>query len=370
MGESLLQGFPEAAPPKPKENLIYADVSHSQSISNTSIPCSHCTSQSTNLFPSLVGFAKSQILIHATQVAVTATAKEFAGIYRGKQYHMPDFTGVLDRASSARVDRILLTGMSRSDIASNANIAKSRPQQCSITIGVHPYHASEPYADGSDGIEYFAAMAEEIDELLLSDEELVAAYGELGLDYDHLAFADKETQVRCFKDQLDLYITNDWRLPLFLHCRAAYDDFVAVMEEYAGRLPRGGLVHSFVGTTSQMQHLVSLGLDVSVNGFSFKDRESLEMVAAIPLQNLHLETDAPWGIIQANSEVAKRYLVNAEALPQSKKKDKWQEGAMVKERNESCCIAQVAFIVAGLQGQKVEEVAKAAWDNSRSMFWP
>jgi hypothetical protein len=27
MGESLLQGFPEAAPPKPTEELIYADVS-------------------------------------------------------------------------------------------------------------------------------------------------------------------------------------------------------------------------------------------------------------------------------------------------------------------------------------------------------
>ena len=27
MGESLLQGFPEAAPQKPTEDLIYADVS-------------------------------------------------------------------------------------------------------------------------------------------------------------------------------------------------------------------------------------------------------------------------------------------------------------------------------------------------------
>jgi len=213
-------------------------------------------------------------------------------------------------------------------------------------------------------------MAKQVNELNQSDKRLVAAYGELGLDYDHLELADKETQLRCFKDQLDLYVAQQWELPLFLHCRAAFDDFAAVMEGYAGKLPKGGLMHSFVGTTSQMQKLVSLGLDVSVNGFSFKDRESLEMVATIPLNRLQLETDAPWGIIQANSEVAKRYLANAPALPGSKKKDKWQEGHMIKERNESCCIAQVAFIVAGLKGCTVEEVAKAVWENSKKMFWP
>jgi len=260
--------------------------------------------------------------------------------------------------------------MSSSDISFNAEIARTRRNQCSITIGVHPYHASEPYCNGSDGEEYFAAMTKQINELMQSDKGLVAAYGELGLDYDHCELADKETQLRCFKDQLDLYAKQQWESPLFLHCRAAFDDFAAVMEEYAERLPKGGLVHSFVGTTQQMQKLVSLGLDVSVNGFSFKDRKSLEMVAAIPLNKLQLETDAPWGIIQANSEAAKRYLVNAPALPGSKKKDKWQEGAMVKERNESCCISQVAYIVAGLRGLSVEEVAKAAWKNSKKMFWP
>jgi TatD DNase family protein len=302
------------------------------------------------------------------QVAVTATAKEFQGIYRGKQYHKPDFSSALSRASTSSVNKILLTGMSADDIAFNAEIARSKPQQCNITIGVHPYHASEPYANDSDGAEYYATMATHIEELMT--EGLVAGYGELGLDYDHLDYCDKETQLRCFKDQLDLYVAQQWTLPLFLHCRAAFDDFVGVMEEYMDKLPKGGLVHSFVGTTAQMQKLVSMGLDVSVNGFAFKDRESLEMITAIPLNKLQLETDAPWGITQASSEVAKRYLVNAPTLPGSKKKDKWTEEHMVKERNESCGISHVAFIVAGLKGLSVEEIAKAAWENSRMMFWP
>ncbi|KAI4716402.1 Mg-dependent DNase [Aureobasidium sp. EXF-10727] len=327
MVEGLLKGFPEAAPAKPSEELIYADV------------------------------------------AVTATAKEFAGTYRGKQYHEPDFDSVLDRAASAGVKKILLTGMSAADIEFNTQIARAHPSRCSITIGIHPYHASLPYENGSDGKDYFSSMTKQINELLDSSPGLVAAYGELGLDYDHLGLADKETQLRCFEDQLEIYISQDWQLPLFLHCRAAFDDFVAVMEKYIDKLPRRGLVHSFVGSGAQMQKLVDMGLDVSVNGFSFKDRESLEMVAGLPLYALQLETDAPWGNIQTGSEVAKRYLVNAPSLTASKKKDKFAVGNMVKERNESCCMSQVAFIVAGLKGISVEEVTRAAWENSVKMFW-
>ncbi|THW36179.1 Mg-dependent DNase [Aureobasidium pullulans] len=327
MAQSLLQGFPEAAPSKPTGELVFADV------------------------------------------AVTATAKEFAGIYRNKQYHEPDFPSVLDRAQDAGVKRIMLTGMSSADISFDADIARSRPSQCSITVGVHPYHAAEPYANDSDGSEYLSAMAKSINDLQTSDPGMISAFGELGLDYDHLDHASKETQLRCFKDQLDLFVKEKWDLPLFLHCRAAFDDFVAIMEPYLPQLPEGGLVHSFVGSRSQMEKLVSMGFQVSVNGFSFKDRESLEMVAAIPLHKLQLETDAPWGIIQPSSEVARRYLVNAQTLLASKKKDKFQMGSMVKERNESCALSHVAFIVAGLKGVGVEEVAQAAWNNSTEMFW-
>lgn len=168
--------------------------------------------------------------------------------------------------------------------------------------------------------------------------------------------------------QLEIFVREGWDLPLFLHCRAAFEDFVEIITPYLGRLPRRGLVHSFVGSKEQMERLVELGFDVSVNGFSFQTQESLEMVAAIPLERLQIETDAPWGEIKSTAEVAKRYLVNAPPSPASKKKDKWDVGCMVKERNESCGIVRVAYIVAGLKGISVEEVTEAAWRNSVAMF--
>ncbi|KAH7024965.1 TatD family hydrolase [Microdochium trichocladiopsis] len=333
--------------------------------------------------------AQAKAPLRFIDVAVTATANEFAGIYRNKQYHEPDFDAVLDRAAQAGVDKVMLTGMSLGDVEVHRKLAAARPQQCSYTIGVHPYHAAEPAEDPG----YLERLGDAVAAALLKEERTpcpVAAFGELGLDYDRLDRCPGDVQIQTFRAQLDLYLARGFTaLPLFLHCRgAAFDDFVAIMREYIPRISaaaaataatattdrtttarRHGLVHSFVGTSSQMQLLTTeLGLDVSVNGFSFRDRPSIEMVRDVPLEHLHIETDAPWGLIPATADVARRYLVNAPPLPASKKRDKFDQAAMVKERNESCCIDRVAYIVAGIKGLAVEEVCDRARENSAAMF--
>lgn len=296
---------------------------------------------------------------------MTATAKEFAGIYRGKKQHEPDFESTLERASSAGVKKVMLTGMSLDDIDFNTAIARARPKQCFITIGIHPYHAAIDEIDLSSNMNRLSTA---VNGALAQQPRLVSAFGELGLDYDRLNHASKEDQIRAFIAQLDLMKAHQWPLPLFLHCRAAVTDFVEIISPYLPHLPRGGVVHSFVGSIAEMQQLLDLGLDVSVNGFSFQTRESVGMVAALPLRNLHLETDAPWGEVKASSALAKRYLVNAPSLPASKKRDKHDPAFMVKERNESSAISVVAYTVAGIKGISVEEVANAAWENSVRMF--
>ncbi|KAK4502274.1 hypothetical protein PRZ48_005699 [Zasmidium cellare] len=296
-------------------------------------------------------------------VAVTPTAKEFDGIYRGKKQHENDFDAVLERASVAGVSKVMLTGMSLSDVDFILDIVRSRPQQCSMTIGVHPYNAAEPDKDPK----YLANLSDRINQVLQETPRFLSAFGELGLDYDRLVHASTEVQIRTFKAQLELFVKEQWDLPLFLHCRAACQDFIEVLKPYVSLLPRGGLVHSFVGSKDEMLSLVDMGHHISVNGFSFQDPESLEMVRAIPLDSLQLETDAPWGYIPPNSELAKKYPAPV-ALPASKKRDKFERGLMVKERNESCAIGQVGSIVAGLKGLSIDEVVQAAWVNSNSMF--
>lgn len=259
----------------------------------------------------------------------------------------------------------MLTGMSLDDVDFNTKLVEQHPTQCSLTIGIHPYHAA---IQESDVQAEMARLEQSVDNALKATPRAISAFGELGLDYDRTNYASKEDQLRVFRAQMDLIATKQWDLPLFLHCRAACDDFIEMISPYLPQLKRKGVVHSFVGSTAEMRKLLDLGLDISVNAFSFADRESVDMVAAVPLDRLHLETDSPWGEIKSTSPLATRYCTNAPGLPSSKKREKWDPAYMVKERNESCAITAVTFIVAGLKGLSVDEVASAAWENSGAIF--
>jgi TatD DNase family protein len=118
------------------------------------------------------------------------------------------------------------------------------------------------------------------------------AFGEIGLDYDRLFLSPKEPQLKYFEAQLNLAV--EIQLPLFLHSRAASEDFERLLAPRMARLPKRGLVHSFTGTLEEMHRMIALGLDVGVNGCSLKTEENLEVVKAIPLERLQIETDGPW----------------------------------------------------------------------------
>lgn len=160
---------------------------------------------------------------------------------------------------------------------------------------------------------------------------------------------------------------------------------------------------------------MDLGLYIGLNGCSFKTAENCEVVRAVRLDRLMIETDGPWCEVRPSHEGWK-YLVEIDKKemaaadipepavpstengaaappavkqppkkqqstkkPQKKesevierfktvKKEKWVEGAMVKGRNEPCMIERVAKIVAGIKGVSVEDVCEAAWRNTVKVF--
>ncbi|KAJ5366223.1 TatD family [Penicillium brevicompactum] len=298
-------------------------------------------------------------------VAVTFTADQFQGIYRGKQYHDPDFGEVLKRAREYGCDKVMLTTMTLEGAKKNLQAVRDAPAMCKMTLGVHPYHAAEIYEKPES--QYLNELRKLGENLLAEKSSPLAAFGEIGLDYEYLERADKETQQRAFREQLELAV--HFQLPLFLHVRESTDDFISIIEPYLPRLPRGGLVHSFAGTKDEMLRLVGLGFEISVNGVSFRTEEQLEMVKHIPLDKLQLETDAPWCEVLVNDPKIAPFLEKARPLPPSRKHNKFIMGQMVKTRNESCNMELVSLVVAGLKGISIEEVVEAAWTNSSRMFW-
>ena len=161
---------------------------------------------------------------------------------------------------------------------------------CYATVGVHPCSAKsfEQYVGGPD------ILIQDLKQLALESKEagLAVAFGEIGLDYDRLFLAGKEQQLKYFELQLDLAV--EVQLPLFLHSRAASEDFENLLAKRLRNLPKKGLVHSFTGTLDEMRRLVDLGLDVGINGCSLKTEENLAVVKEIPLERIQIETDGPW----------------------------------------------------------------------------
>ncbi|KAL3487093.1 hypothetical protein BJX62DRAFT_228258 [Aspergillus germanicus] len=296
-------------------------------------------------------------------IGINLSDPVFKGNYHGKQVHEDDLDDIIQRARDVGCQKFMVTGSDLEESKHAIDIAQKYPGFCYATVGIHPCQAKlfDSYPGGP------MKMLEELKSLALEAKNSghVVAFGEFGLDYDRLFLSAKEPQLKYFEAQLDLAV--EIQLPLFLHSRAAHEDFERLLAPRLGKLPKRGLVHSFTGTLEEMEKLVALGLDIGVNGCSLKTEENLEVVKAIPLDRIQIETDGPWCEIRP-SHASSKFLPGAPALPKAVKKERWQKGLMVKGRNEPVAIAQVAHVIAGVKGITVEEVCEAAWKNSTRMF--
>ena len=189
-----------------------------------------------------------------------------------------------------------------------------------------------PQPQPSDLAGYVAALR-----AVLADgvsDGTVVAVGECGLDFEpsRLAYASVETQQRHFAMHVDL--AEEFRLPLFLHCRDTGGAFLALMREHGARIAAagGGVVHSYDGPADEMRALVELGLHIGLNGCSLRTAENLLTAAAVPGGRLLLETDAPWCGIKASGA---GFASVKTQWPTVKKPEKHDGGvSCVKDRTE------------------------------------
>ena len=155
------------------------------------------------------------------------------------------------------------------------------------TAGIHPHEAQ--LAD--------RAALEKLDDLLANPE--VLAVGEIGLDYyyDH---SPREHQKRAFAQQME--IAGHRRRPIVIHCRPsegssnAWDDTLEMIESNWARTSLGGILHCFTGEWEHASRAMDCGFLISFAGnITFPKAEPIRQVAArVPLNNLLIETDAPF----------------------------------------------------------------------------
>mmetsp|Transcript_31074 Transcript_31074/g.52494 ORF Transcript_31074/g.52494 Transcript_31074/m.52494 type:complete len:326 (+) Transcript_31074:38-1015(+) len=283
----------------------------------------------------------------------------FHGEYNNKQRHDPDINLVIERAHSMGVKTMIFTGSNVEESRKSLSFCETHPLDgLYSTVGVHPCCAKE-FTDRNPDL-----VIEEIREIIdtgISGGKIVA-FGEFGLDYDRFQYCDKDTQLLGFRKQLDLAVNYD--LPLFLHNRNTSGDFEHILSEYHGRIKGGGVVHSFTGDAAEMQTLIDLGFYIGVNGCSLRTEEGLANVANIPDHLLLLETDAPWCGIKRTHPSFPYVSTSFPVI----KKEKFEEGVMVKDRNEPCTMVQVLEVVAKIRDVDPFALAEQVYLNSETLF--
>lgn len=247
-----------------------------------------------------------------------------------------DRDAVLQRARAAGVKRMIVTGACRAHSPKAAILAKTYPGELFATAGVHPHHAAE-YTDECD-----AEMR------ALHAQPEVVAVGECGLDYFR-DFSPRPAQRMAFERQLQLaadLVAAGRGKPLFLHQRDAHADFVAMMQNFDGRLGPA-VVHCFTGAREELFAYLDRDWHIGITGWLCDERRGThlrELVKHIPANRLMIETDAPY------------------LLPRTVKP------APSHRRNEPMYLAHIVAELARDRGESVESVAAATTATATAFF--
>jgi TatD DNase family protein len=233
---------------------------------------------------------------------------------------------VLARSRAAGVTGWITIGTDRQSNQSAIALAQ-RYDGMVAGVGFHPHYAN----DVTDQDIAF------LDKAVQSDK--VVAVGETGLDY-HYDNVVHDNQLRIFRAHLD--IAAKVQKPVIVHTRVAFEDSMAILDEYQGRL-KGVVIHCYGGDAEQTKLVLDRGYYISFTGtVTFKKNDALRDVAKrIPLDRLMIESDCPY----ISPEPVRRI-----------------------QPNEPSLIVHTAKLLAGLHNMEFEPFAEKITATSRTFF--
>ena len=119
----------------------------------------------------------------------------------------------------------------------------------------------------------------------------IYAIGEIGIDlyWDKTFLEEQKTAFR-----LQIALAKEHSLPIVIHCREAFEEAFEVLESEKDK-QLFGIFHCFSGNKEQAERAISFGLKLGIGGVvTFKNGKLDTFLNEIPLENIVLETDAPY----------------------------------------------------------------------------
>lgn len=234
-----------------------------------------------------------------------------------------DRDAVIARAREAGVAHQIIPAVEAAGWSALRTLCRDQPD-------LHPAYGLHPM--------YLARHREEhLDELRewLANERPVAV-GECGLDH-FVGDLDPGIQRHYFEAQLRL--AREFELPLIIHARRAVDEVIAAVRRVGGLR---GVVHSFSGSPEQARQLWNAGFLIGLGGpVTYERAQRLRgLVAAMPLENLLLETDAP----------------------------DQPDAAIRGQRNEPARVSFICRTIAQLRGEPEDDIAAVTRGNAARLF--
>ncbi|NZA27037.1 TatD family hydrolase [Luteimonas sp. SJ-92] len=239
--------------------------------------------------------------------------------------------GEFDRDRAAVVARAVAAGVARQVVpATHAEAWPKLRDVCAAHSGLHPAYGLHPTFLEHHRPEHLDTLRD-----WLAHERPVAV-GECGLDY-YVEGLDRDAQQRFFEGQLRL--AREFDLPLILHARRAVEAVIVAIRRVGGLR---GVVHSFAGSEEQARQLWEMDFMIGLGGpLTYARAKRLHrIVAAMPIERLLLETDAPD-----------------------------QPDASIRgQRNEPARLTRVLDAVAELRGEDPDRLAAATSANAQRLF--
>ena len=185
---------------------------------------------------------------------------------------------VLQNALESGINKIIVPSANPKDFSVILELVKKYENVYGM-LGVHP----------SDAKDWNDNLIEEIKNL--AKNKKIVAIGEVGLDY----YWDKsfnDLQKEIFIKQIKL--ANELNLPIDVHDREAHKDTFDILKEHN----KGSKVvmHCFSGSVEFARECIKEGWYLGIGGVvTFKNAVKMkEVVQAVPLEHILLETDAPY----------------------------------------------------------------------------